>query len=205
MTKHRTIGIVCGALLVVGAGSILAWWLWQMPHGLGRIENEYPWQKATISVGGQDQVVEYCKFGSGVTVETKPYWKQPATTAVEAAAAQITCLRTGGTADDYLKLYAKPEETREAMTAAYGNLDVFVKANREVRQTILLGTVKYKDLSIVVVKAAVTDGPDPWVITGLCFTKHDGNYLAMQKPRTPIMKWLSQNDYMMLKQDGDGK
>lgn len=203
MTKYRGIGVMCGVLLVVGAVALLAWWL-QRPHGLGRIENEYPWQKATISVGGHECVVEYCKFGSGVTVEAKPYWRQATRTPEDAAAAELTCLRTGGTVDDYLKLYAKPEERREVLTAIYGNMDEFLKSNREIRQAMLLGTLKYNDLSIVVVKAAVNDEPDPWVITGLCYIKHDGQYRAVKKPDTPILRWLSQNDYL-LKEDGDGK
>lgn len=203
MAKYRTIGIMCGALLVVGAGTLLVW-LWGTSYELGRIESKYPWKQAAISVDGQDCAVEYCKFGSGVTVETKPYWKQPASTPEEAAAAELTCLRTGGTVDDYLRLYAKPEERRRFLIATYGSMDKFVESNREIRQTMLLGVVKYKNLSIIVVKAAVNDGPDPWVITGLCYTKKDDHYLAVKKPDTPIMRWLSQNDYL-LKQDGDGK
>ena len=204
MSQHRKMIALCGVLVCVGGGSLLAWWLWQGPHELGRVEAEYPWQKATVSVEGEECSVEYCKFGHGVSIETKPYWKQEASTPEEAAAAQLTCLRTGGKAEDYLRLYWKPDEARDSLVATYGSMKEFVKANREIRQAVLLGTVKYGDLSIVAVKVSATDDADGWATAGLCYAKHNGRYYAMEKPHTQMMKWLSQNDYL-LTQDGESK
>jgi hypothetical protein len=196
MTRTGKITLLFGICLIVATAGVWLWWMTRQPQGLDRTTTEYAWQKTVVTVDGQEYTVEHRQFGEGIRVEDKPYWKQPAKTPQEAAVAELTCLRTGGTFEDYLRLYADPAQRRKFI-ASTGGEDEFVKSNRSMRQALLLGEVRYKELCIVAVKAAVDDSPDPWVTFGLCFINKNGHYLSQEKPQTPLMIWLSQNDYLV--------